>query len=62
MIPPRNFPSGILKLVEYDGNNPVRTIAELSSSSKNRLKMQQMRNDLLMASPKLNLQIRENNA
>lgn len=62
MIPPRSFPPGILKLVEYEGKNPVRTIAELNSTTRNRLKIQQMRNDMLMVNPKLNLQIRENNA
>lgn len=62
MIPPRNFPKGVLKLVEYNGNTPIRVLSELPSSSKNRLRMQQMRNDLLMANPKLDLHIRENNA
>lgn len=62
MLAPRNFPPGVLKLVEYDGNTPVRTIAEFNTTTKNRLKIQQMRNDMLMVNPKLNLQIRENNA
>lgn len=62
MLAPRNFPPGTLKLIEYDGNTPVKTITELPSSTKNRLRIQQMRNDLLMANPKLNLQIRENNS
>ena len=62
MLAPRNFPPGILKLVEYDGNTAVKTIIELPSSTKNRLRIQQMRNDLLIANPKLNLQVRENNA
>lgn len=62
MIPPRNFPEGVLKLIEYEGKTPVKTLVELPSSSKNRLRIQQMRNDLLMVNPTLNLQIRENNA
>lgn len=62
MIPPRNFPPGVLKLVEFEGKRVIKTVAELPSSPKNRIRMQQMRNDLLMANPKLNLQIRENNA
>lgn len=62
MIPPRNFPQGVLKLIEFNGNTPVKTLVELPSSAKNRLRIQQMRNDFLMANPKLNLQIRENNA
>ncbi len=62
MIPPRNFPPGILKLQEFDGKKLLRTVAELPATTKNRLRMQQMRNDMLMASPTLNLQIRENNS
>lgn len=62
MIPPRNFPPGVLKLIEYKGSEAVSTIAELPTSAKNRLKIQAMRNDMLMVNPKLNLQIRENNA
>lgn len=62
MIPPRNFPPGVLKLVEVEGNSIVRVHAELSSSNSNRQRIQNMRNDMLMINPKLNLQIRENNA
>ena len=62
MIPPRSFPPGVLKLVEMDGSNVVQVHAELSSSSRDRQRIQNMRNDMLMVNPKLNLQIRENNA
>lgn len=62
MIPPRNFPPGVLKLVELEAGKIVRTHAELPTSSKNRMRIQQMRNDLLMTNSRLDLQIRENNA
>lgn len=62
MIPPRNFPPGTLKLVEYRDGKPFKTHAELPSSTRNRTRIQQMRNDLLMVDSKMDLQIRENNA
>lgn len=62
MIPPRSFPPGNLKLVEVEGNTITKIHAELSNSNVNRHRIQNMRNDLLMINPKLNLQIRENNA
>jgi hypothetical protein len=60
MIPPRNFPESTLELVEMDGKTVVQHHAKLQATSKNRLRIQNMRNDLLMADPKLNLQIIEN--
>jgi hypothetical protein len=62
MIPPRNFPPGVLKLVEIEGNQIVKIHAEWPSTSRYRSKLQNMRNDLLMINPKLDLQIIENNA
>lgn len=62
MIPPRNFPPGVLKLVEFEGKDIVKVHAEYPSTSRYREKVQNMRNDLLMVNPKLDLQIRENNA
>lgn len=62
MIPRVSFPPGIIKLIEYKGKEQVRVVAELPTSTKNRFKIQQMRNDMLMVDPKLDLQIRENNA
>ena len=62
MIPPRNFPPGLLKLVELNGKEIVKVHAEFPSTARYREKIQNMRNDLLMANPKLDLQIRENNA
>ena len=60
MIPPRNFPESTLELVEMDGKTVVQHHAKLQATAKNRLRIQNMRNDLLMADPKLNLQIIEN--
>jgi hypothetical protein len=62
MISPRNFPPGVLKLVEIEDNQVVKTHAEWPSTSRYRSKLQNMRNDLLMINPKLDLQIIENNA
>lgn len=62
MIPPRNFPPGSLKLVEYRNGEPHKVHAEMTTSTRNRLRIQQMRNDLLMVDSKMDLQIRENNA
>ena len=62
MIPPRNFPPGLLQLVELNGKEIVKVHVEFPSTSRYREKIQNMRNDLLMMNPKLDLQIRENNA
>jgi hypothetical protein len=62
MIPPRNFPPGVLKLVELEGGKIVKVHAEFASNSGNRFLAQKMRNDLLMLNSRLDLQIRENNA
>lgn len=62
MIPPRNFPPGTLKLIEMTGSEVTKVHAELPSTTRNRTRIQQMRNDLLMTNSRLDLQIRENNA
>lgn len=62
MIPPRNFPPGVLKLVEMEDRDIVKVHAEFPSTSRYREKIQNLRNDMLMVNPKLDLQIRENNA
>lgn len=62
MIPPRNFPPGTLKLIEYNNKEVVRIVAEMPSNTGNLTKIQQMRNDMLMFDPSMNLQIRENNS
>jgi hypothetical protein len=61
MIPPRFTPPGILQLYEIvDGNKTL--LLELPTSSKNRDRINQMRNDLLMVDPTKNLVLSENNA
>lgn len=61
MIPPRFVPPGILQLYEVIGEQKI-LIQEFSTSSKNRLRIQQMRNDMLMINPTRTLIITENNS
>ena len=61
MIPPRFVPPGVLQLYEVNGNEKV-LIQELPTSSRNRERINQMRNDMLMINPTRNLQLSENNA
>lgn len=62
MQPSRNFPEGNLKLVEMKDRETVAIHAELPSTSKNRIRIHNMRNDMLMLNPKLDLRVVENNA
>lgn len=62
MIPPRNFPVNYLTLVELEDNKIVKTHERVVSTNRNRDRLQKLRNDLLMVNPKLELQLRENNA
>jgi hypothetical protein len=61
MIPPRFVPPGILQLYEVVGDEKTLVI-ELPTSSKNRDRINKMRNDILMVSPTKNLVVTENNA
>jgi hypothetical protein len=61
MIPPRFTPPGILQLYEVLGDEKT-LICELPASSKNRNRINQMRNDLLMADSTKTLILSENNA
>jgi len=61
MIPPRFVPPGILQLYEVVGDEKTLVI-ELPTSSKNRDRINRMRNDILMVSPTKNLVVTENNA
>jgi hypothetical protein len=61
MIPPRFVPPGTLQLFEIDGTER-KLIQELPTSSKNRDRINRIRNDLLMVNPTLNLVVSENNA
>jgi hypothetical protein len=60
MIPPRIFPPGVLQLFEVDGQEKT-LLHELPTSSKNRERINQIRNDMLMVSPTRNLVVSENN-
>jgi hypothetical protein len=60
MIPPRFFPPGVLQLFEVVGDEKT-LIQELPTSSRNRERINQMRNDMLMVAPTRNLVVSENN-
>ena len=61
MIPPRFVPSGTLQLYEVVGDEKT-LIQELPTSSKNRDRINKMRNDMLMINPTKTLILSENNA
>jgi P pilus assembly chaperone PapD len=61
VIPPRFSPEGILQLVKITGDEKV-LLQELPMTSKNRDKINKIRNDMLMIDPTLNLAIGENNS
>ena len=61
MIPPRFVPPGVLQLYEVIGEEKI-LVQELPTSSRNRERINQMRNDMLMIDPTKNLQLSENNA
>ena len=61
MIPPRFVPPGILQLYEVVGDEKI-LIQELPTSSKNRHRINQIRNDLLMVNPSKTYMLTENNA
>ena len=61
MIPPRFVPPGILQLYEVVGDEK-NLVIELPTSSKNRDRINKMRNDILMVNPTKTLIVSENNA
>ena len=61
MNPPRSFPEGVLQLYRVEDDKKY-LIQELRTSSKNRERIQQMRNDMLLLDSTLNLEISENNS
>ena len=61
MIPPRMFPPGVLQLFEVVGDEKI-LLQELPTSSKNRSRINQIRNDMLMVDPTRNLVVSENNS
>ena len=61
VIPPRFVPAGILQLIEIQGDEKI-LLQELPMSSKNRDKINKIRNDMLMVDPTRNLAVGENNS
>jgi hypothetical protein len=61
MIPNRKFPPGVLQLLEIIEDEKI-LLEELPTSSKNRDRMNQMRNQMLMLDPKRTITVSENNA
>jgi len=61
MIPNRQFPPGVLQLLETIDDEKI-LLEELPTSSKNRDRMNQMRNQLLILNPKRTNTVSENNA
>jgi hypothetical protein len=61
MIPPRHFPEGVLKLILSNPDGTQTLLEELRTSSKNRDRLNQMRNDLLMVNSTLKITLTENN-
>ena len=62
MIPPRFVPPGILQLYQVDADGSKTLLQELPTSSKNRDRINRIRNDMLMVDSTLNLVVSENNA
>ena len=62
MIPPRFIPPGILQLYQVEKDGTKELLQELPSSSKNRDRINRIRNDMLMVDSTLNLIVSENNA
>ena len=58
--PPRSFPEGVLQLYKIEDGNKY-LLQELRTSSRNRERIQQMRNDMLLLDSTLKLEISENN-
>ena len=61
MNPPRSFPDGVLQLYKIEDGNKY-LLQELRTSSRNRERIQQMRNDMLLLDSTLKLEISENNS
>lgn len=62
MIPVRReFPKGVLQLIEIIDDEKV-LIQEMTTSLKNRERMNNLREELLILNPKRNIFISENNA
>ena len=62
MIPPRSIPPGVLQLYKMEKDGSKELLQELASSSKNRDRINRIRNDMLMVDSTLTLIVSENNA
>ena len=62
MIPPRFIPPGILQLYQVEKDGTKELLQELPTSSKNRDRINRIRNDMLMVDSTLQLFISENNS
>jgi hypothetical protein len=62
VIPPRFVPPGTLQLFKVEKDGSKELLEELPTSSKNRDRINRIRNDLLMVDSTLNLVVSENNA
>ena len=62
MIPPRFVPPGTLQLYQVDKDGAKELLQELPTSSKNRDRINRIRNDMLMVDSTLHLIVSENNA
>lgn len=61
MRPPRAFPPGVVQLIEVKDDEKT-LVSELPSRPSNRMRLQELRNMLLLADPTRNLVLSENNA
>jgi len=61
MIPPRFSPPGVLQLFQVTGEEKI-LLHEFPTSSKNRDRINQIRNEMLMVDPQKVLVLSENNA
>jgi len=57
MIPPRHFPPGNLYLIEVMPDKSQRIVQQLPTSSRNRDRLNQARQDLLMVHPTRDLYV-----
>jgi hypothetical protein len=62
MIPPRFVPEGLLQLYQVDKDGAKELLQELPTSSKNRDRINRIRNDMLMVDSTLQLYVTENNS
>jgi hypothetical protein len=62
MISPRIFPPGVLQLLEILSDKERIVIEELPTSSRNRQRINDLKNQMLMLDPTKQLTVNENHA